>query len=354
MRDLYFLRRRRRTVWSFSFQVLAVLALLTLGWLLLVAVGSSYFVLVHMLYVPVLLAAFWFRRPGAIATGVVAGLVAGPLLPAGVAPPGYAADAWLYRLGFFVATGVVAGHLSSLLDDRYERLDSMYGSITRLYARTLQGFMRLLEFKDEETSAHCERVARNALTVGHALGFDQARLETLYWAGYLHDLGKLATPAHILLKPGSLTDAEYDIIQQHARIGAELLVGVSPAFREIAVGVRHHHERWDGRGYPDRLSQRDIPVFGRILSVVDVFEALTSTRPYRAAIPVEDARAIVEAEAGTQLDPDLATLFLELEADGKIHVEGRDGKRTGMEAPDSFDPQLLHGGQRPARQARPA
>jgi len=201
--------------------------------------------------------------------------------------------------------------------------------------------MRLLEYKDEETSAHCERVAHNALALGHALGFDAQRRETLYWAGYLHDLGKLATPAQILLKPGRLTDAEYAIIQQHAAIGSELLIGVSPAFEEIAVGIRHHHERWDGQGYPDRLSQRDIPVFGRILTVVDVFEAMTSDRPYRKAIPVEDARAILDAEAEAQLDPDLTRLFLALEAEGKIHVEGRDGKHTGMVAPDHFNPEAL-------------
>lgn len=342
------LKRRSRTAWSFSFQVVAVACLVVLGWLLLVAVGSSHFVLVHLMYAPILLAAFWFRRLGAVVTAVLAAVVAGPLLPAGVAPADYAGGAWLFRAGFFIVTGVIAGHLSALLDDRYERLRGMYGSITHLYARTLQGFMRLLEYKDEETSAHCERVARNALTLGHALGFDSGRLETLYWSGYLHDLGKLATPASILLKPGALTGAEYDIIKQHAAIGAELLVGVSPAFREIAVGVRHHHERWDGGGYPGGLFQRDIPAFGRILAVVDVFEAMTSERPYRKAIPVEDARVILDAAAGEQLDPELVALFLRLEADGAIHVEGRDGKHTGLEVPDTFNPEAwLAGAERP-------
>ncbi|HKI55876.1 MAG TPA: HD-GYP domain-containing protein [Trueperaceae bacterium] len=344
----YLVTRRQRTAWNFSFQLVVVAVLLVLGWLLLVAVGASHFVFVHAMYVPVLLAAFWFRRVGALLTAVVAAFVAGPLLPWQAAPAVYAHDAWLIRGAFFVATGALAGHLSTLLDERHARLRGAYASITHLYARTLHGFMRLLELKDEETSAHCERVARNALTVGHALGFDRRRLETLYWAGYLHDVGKLATPANILLKPSSLTEAEYDIIKQHAAIGAELLVGVSPAFEEIAVGVRHHHERWDGRGYPDGLSQRDIPVFGRILSVVDVFEAMTSARPYRKAIPVEDARAILDGEAGTQLDPELVPLFLRLEAEGTIHVEGRDGRRTGMEAPDRFDPEMLTVGRRGA------
>ncbi|HKI56910.1 MAG TPA: HD-GYP domain-containing protein [Trueperaceae bacterium] len=354
MKDSLLLRRRKRTVWTFSFQALVVAFLVLLCWLVLVWAGAAHFVLVHALYIPILLAAFWFRRAGALATAVVAAYVAGPLLPWDIAPAVYANNAWLIRAGFFLATGALSGHLSVVLDDRYDRLREVYGSVTHLYARTLQGFMRLLEYKDEETSAHCGRVARNALTVGHALGFERQRLETLYWSGYLHDLGKLATPASILLKPSSLTDAEYDVIKQHAAIGAELLVGVSPAFREIAVGVRHHHERWDGRGYPDGLSHRDIPVFGRILSVVDVFEAMTSDRPYRKALPIEEARAILADGAGKQLDPDLVGLFLELEADGKVHIEGRDGKHTGMEAPDTFDPEELlpKGGRRPAaRQA---
>jgi len=341
-----YLRRWNRTVWNFSFQVLAVALLLFLGWLLLVWVGAAHFVMVHALYIPILLAAFWFRRVGAVLTAVVAATVAGPLLPWQVSPAVYAHDAWLFRAGFFIGTGLLAGHLSTLLDARYQRLRDVYGDMTHLYARTLQGFMRLLEYKDEETSAHCERVARNALALGDALGFDAQRLETLYWAGYLHDLGKLATPAAILLKPGKLTEAEYAIIQQHAAIGSELLVGVSPAFREIAVGIRHHHERWDGQGYPDGMSQRDIPIFGRILSVVDVFEAMTSNRPYRKAIPVEDARTILDAEAGVQLDPDLTRLFLVLEVEGRMHVEGRDGKHTGLAAPDHFDPEVLVGRRR--------
>ena len=348
MRDIYLLRRRNRTVWNFSFQMVVVAVLLFLGWVLLVAVGAAHFVMVHALYVPILLAAFWFRRIGAVLTAFVAAYVAGPLLPWQVAPAVYAHNAWLFRAFFFVGTGWLAGHLSTLLDARFERLRDVYGGVTHLYARTLQGFMRLLEYKDEETSAHCARVARNALTLGQALGFDPQRLEALYWAGYLHDLGKLATPAQILLKPGSLTDAEYAIIQQHAAIGSELLIGVSEAFKEIAVGIRHHHERWDGQGYPDRRAQRDIPEFGRILAVVDVFEAMTSDRPYRKAIPVEDARMIVDAEAGTQLDPDLTRLFLALEAEGEIHVEGRDGKHTGMTVPDHFDPEVLVPGGREA------
>ena len=339
MRDLNLVRRRRRTLWSYTFQALVVLTLLALGWLLLVEVGSSDFVLVHLMYAPILLAAFWFRKAGAVLAGLLAALLAGPLLPRDVVPAEYANGTWLIRALFFVATGVLSGHLSHLLDARLTQLQDVYGRITHLYARTLRGFMRLLEYKDEETMAHCERVARNALTLGHALGLDSHRLETLYWAGYLHDLGKLATPASVLLKAGRLTDAEYDIIKQHAAVGADLLLGVSPAFREIAVGVRHHHERWDGGGYPDGLSQRDIPILGRILTVVDMFEAMTSDRPYRKGIPVEDARAIIEGEAGGQIDPDLAELFLRLEAEGRIHVEGRDGKHTGIAVPDHFNPE---------------
>lgn len=333
--------RRRRDFWGFTFQALVVAFGLALAWLVLAEGRSSYISLVDVMYVPVLLAAFWFRKSGAAITAVVAALVAGPLLPAGVVPGGSFGDVWVVRFVLFLVVGVMAGHLSAQLDRSGSQVDDVYAGVTHLYARTLRAFMRLLEFRDEETSAHCDRVARNALAVGHYLGLDRGRLETLYWAGYLHDLGKLATPAAILIKPGKLTELEYEIIKDHAAIGADVLVGVSAAFGEIAVGVRHHHERWDGRGYPDGLSGRDIPVFGRILAVVDMFEAMTSDRPYRKALPVEAAREIVERASGAQVDPEIAELFLRLEAAGKIHVEGRDGKHTGMEPPDEFQPEEL-------------
>src|SRR5690606_13984378 len=128
---------------------------------------------------------------------------------------------------------------------------------------------------------HCERVAQNAVSVGRVLGLPTNDLKALYWAGLLHDLGKIGVPEDILRKPGRLTGDEYTVMKRHARLGYEILMTVSSAFEELAEGVYTHHERFDGAGYPRGLKGEDIPIFGRILAVVDVFEAVTSERPYR-------------------------------------------------------------------------
>lgn len=300
-------------------------------WLLLVALGASHFVLVHAFYLPVLLAAFWLGPVAGGVAGVIAGFFAGPFLPEQLAPQGYTFGAWVYRLGFFVGFGVLSGSL-------IERIYLQSLGVRQLYARTLRGFVRALEYKDVETGEHCERVARNAVMLGRRLGLSQQDREALYWAGYLHDVGKIATPAHILAKPGSLTETEFEVVKQHTVRGYDLLSHVSPAFEGIAEGVRHHHERWDGTGYPDGLAREETSLFGRILGVVDVFEALTSDRPYRRALAEEEAAAMVREGAGTHFDPRIAEVFLASWEAGLLHVEGRDGRYTGMEPPEVFDP----------------
>ncbi len=311
-----------------------VAAALLACWLLLVAAGSERFVLVHAFYLPVTLAAFWLGGPGAVAVALLAGLATGPALPDGVRPAEYVASDWMLRTGFFTGFSVLAWILLG-------RIRAQARSMRGLYARTLRGFVRALEYKDVETSEHCERVARNAVLLGRRLDLSANQLEALYWAGFLHDLGKLATPAEILAKPGRLTGEEYDLVRRHSDLGADLLEGVSASFRSIAEGVRHHHERWDGMGYPDGLAGDEIPLFGRILGVVDVFEALTSDRPYRAALPVADAMAIVREGSGTQFDPDLTERFLTLVAADRVYLQDRSGKASIVEAPRSFNPDVL-------------
>ncbi|MEX2502829.1 MAG: HD-GYP domain-containing protein [Trueperaceae bacterium] len=312
---------------------LVVLALIA-SWLLLVTAGSELFVLVHAFYLPVTLAAFWLGGPSAVFVAIVAGVLTGPLLPVGVRPAEYAAVDWIVRTGFFVGFGVLAWILLG-------HIRAQARSMQSLYARTLRGFVRALEYKDVETSEHCERVARNAVLLGRRLDLSANRLEALYWAGFLHDVGKIATPAAILAKPGRLTGDEYDVVRRHAPLGADLLEGVSESFRSIAEGIRHHHERWDGMGYPDALSGVEIPVYGRILGVVDVFEALTSDRPYRAALPVAEAMAIVREGSGTQFDPDLTETFLALVAADRVYLQDRSGKASIVETPRTFNPDVL-------------
>lgn len=312
-------------------------------WLLLIAVGVEYFVLVHLFYLPVVLAAFWLGWPATFGVAVAAGLLAGPLLPQEVTPDTHTRWSWLFRLLFLVGFGGVLGVLVHELRALQRRhAADLYASVTRLYARTLQAFAQALEMKDEETGEHCGRVARNAVTLGRRLGLSPSRLDALYWAGYLHDVGKLATPSHVLSKPGKLTPEEFALVQRHTQLGSDLLRGVSPAFQEIAEGVKHHHERWDGEGYPEGLAGAEIPSFGRILAVVDVFEALTSHRPYRDALSGPEAAAIVRSGVGLHFDPEAAEAFLRAIAEDEVHVEARHGRRAQGKPPDAFDPEMLH------------
>lgn len=323
---------------------IAIIALhLALCTVLLLAAGRPYFTLVHWFYFPVLLAAHWFFTPGGLLAGIAAGVLASPHVIASAVPVDQSGHAWMYRSLFFVGIGVSAGYLRGVFVQRSNRLEATVKHLTRTYARTLRALVRLLEHHDEETGSHCERVARNARAVGRAMGFTELQLETLYWAGYMHDLGKLASPAKMLLKDGPLTPEEYEIMKQHAAIGADTIMTITPAFLDIADAVRSHHERWDGRGYPRGLADEEIPIFGRILAVVDAFEAMTSDRPYRKAMDPQQAIAILAKEAGLQFDADVVATFFELLEAGAIHIEALDGKHTGIDLPVEFSPEFLTG-----------
>ena len=167
-----------------------------------------------------------------------------------------------------------------------------------------------IEARDPYTAGHCQRLARYAMALGHALGVDAATLKALWLGGFLHDLGKVAVPDRVLLKPGRLDPDERSIIQLHPVAGAEMvesmrtLAGVRPI-------IRHHHERYDGSGYPDGLRGEAIPLGARIMAVVDVYDALHTSRPYKAAMSHEHAAAILlrETEAGVW-DPQIVTTFI--------------------------------------------
>lgn len=157
-----------------------------------------------------------------------------------------------------------------------------------------------------ETAVHSGRVGRLAAAVGAELGLATAELEILSWAGTLHDLGKMAVPCSILEKPDPLTAEEWVEVQRHPEVGAEIIYALSPELREMALAVRAHHERWDGAGYPDGLSEGAIPLYGRILALVDVYDAVTYPRVYRVGVftPAEALELLADG-AGTQFDPEL-------------------------------------------------
>jgi HD-GYP domain-containing protein (c-di-GMP phosphodiesterase class II) len=174
-----------------------------------------------------------------------------------------------------------------------------------------------LESRDPYLRGHSARVTLIAEGLARKLGWRGERLEALRLGGSLHDVGKIAVDASLLCKPGPLTEEELAEIRTHPIEGARLIEAV-PDFRAALPYVRHHHERWDGGGYPDGLGGEDIPVEARLLGVADAFDAMTSDRSYRPALSVEQALTELERCAGSQFDPELTELFVEGWRSGSI------------------------------------
>lgn len=169
-----------------------------------------------------------------------------------------------------------------------------------------------IESRDPYTGNHCERLARYAADLGHHIGLNGDSIIALKRGGYLHDLGKVSIPDEILKKGTRLTDEEWVIMKQHPVIG-ESICRPLRSFRSVLPIIRHHHEHWDGTGYPDQLSGNDIPLLARVLQVVDVYDALRTARPYKPALDHEDAKRTMIEEASKGLwDPDLVCEFFAL------------------------------------------
>ena len=195
----------------------------------------------------------------------------------------------------------VRNHLSLVRMD--ELLESRMQIIERLG--------RAAEYKDNETGLHVIRMSHYAQTLALALGWSASAAEDLLTAAPMHDIGKIGIPDHILLKPGALTPEEWDVMRTHPQIGADIIgehhSSILRLAREIALC---HHEKWDGTGYPRGLKGEDIPLSARIVTVADVFDALTTARPYKKAWTVEDAVAQLHKDKGKHFDPHLVELFV--------------------------------------------
>ncbi|WP_246350797.1 HD domain-containing phosphohydrolase [Deinobacterium chartae] len=181
-----------------------------------------------------------------------------------------------------------------------------------------------LELRDFETAGHTERVVERSVELGRAMGMSDDELEGVRQGAYLHDVGKLAVPDAILLKPGPLDSDEWRVMQTHTLVGGALMERVSTLMPSTGQMIRWHHERWDGSGYPDRLAGEDIPLCARIFSVVDVYDALTSARPYKRAWSHQEALNEIVAQAGRQFDPRVVEAFVALMA-GQEQGGGAEG-----------------------------
>ena len=184
-------------------------------------------------------------------------------------------------------------------------------ALNELYFSTIETLATAIDAKDQVTSGHTRRVQQSTLELALKLGVnDPDEIKAIEGGSLLHDLGKLVVPEHILNKPGSLSGNEFDEMKRHASIGADILAKVGFPYPVEPI-VRHHHENWDGSGYPDGLRGKDIPLGARILSVVDCFDALTSDRPYRRELSCDVALDIIRARRGSMYDPEVVDAFLE-------------------------------------------
>jgi len=181
--------------------------------------------------------------------------------------------------------------------------------INSMYIRSIQSLINALEAKDSYTRGHSQRVTRFSMAIGRELALSPARLEVLQRAAILHDLGKIGVRESVLNKPGKLTYEEFGEVARHPEVATQILSPI-PFFQNVLPAILHHHERFDGRGYPGRIGGTDIPLESRIMSVADTYDAMTTTRAYRPALSDEEAAAEIRRCSGTQFDPEVVSVFL--------------------------------------------
>lgn len=181
----------------------------------------------------------------------------------------------------------------------------------------VQSFITALEFHDDYTKGHSDLVAVYSMKIGEALKLDKKQLEDLYWAALMHDIGKIIIPIDVLNKTGRLTDSEFDLIKKHPKIGYEI-ISRSKTLKKISKYVLSHHERWDGKGYPNGLKGDEIPLLSPIISVADSWHAMTSERPYKNKLNKEEGIKELIKYKGTQFSPDIVDVFLKILKNYKI------------------------------------
>ena len=192
-----------------------------------------------------------------------------------------------------------------------EELSESNEKLEKAYLDMVQTLRYTVEAKDTYTRGHSDRVSEYSVLIGEKLGLPEDQIKTLRIGGLFHDIGKIGIPDSILLKPDKLSDDEYSQIKNHPSIGAHIL-GSAEIFKDIIPIVKHHHERYDGNGYPSRLKGEEIPYIARIAAVADTFDAMTSRRSYRGPIDIEHVKEEIKRCEGTQFDPQIAEVFLEI------------------------------------------
>ena len=190
----------------------------------------------------------------------------------------------------------------------------------KLGNQTLVAIAKTVDAKDVRTSKHSQRVSEYSALIAREYGFTEAEQDNIRNAALLHDIGKIGIPDSVLNKPGRLTDEEYAIMKTHVTRGAEILKDFT-IIDHVAEGARYHHERYDGKGYPDKLAGEQIPLYGRIISIADAFDAMTANRVYRKRQDFDYVMGELHKGRGTQFDPELLDIFLKLIDDKVIDID---------------------------------
>lgn len=198
--------------------------------------------------------------------------------------------------------------------NRTEQLNIAREELKNASLETVYRLSRAAEYKDEDTAVHIQRMSNYVATIAENIGLNKDKKEALLYSSPMHDIGKIGIPDRILLKPGKLNNKEWEIMKRHTLFGENILKGSKSSFIKLGRTIAlTHHEKWDGSGYPNGLKRDEIPIEGRIAALADVFDALTSKRPYKEAFTNEKAYSILKENRGSHFDPELVDVFFDLE-----------------------------------------
>ncbi len=211
--------------------------------------------------------------------------------------------------GSLFASAFIVGALSKQREVALKSRADINEELNRSYNETLHALVKALDTRDSETGGHSERVTQMALFIARQLKLDEKVIQEIQWGALLHDVGKIGIPDHILRKPGKLTEDEWIVMRTHPQVGYEMLQEIPFLAPSLDV-VLHHHERFDGTGYPSGLSGKTIPIAARIFAIADTYDAMTNDRPYRKAFYTEKALEEIQQCANSQFDPEIVNAFL--------------------------------------------
>lgn len=200
-------------------------------------------------------------------------------------------------------------HLEKLVEERTAKLQQAYRILKKAHLDSVKVLAEAIDAKDPYTRGHSDRVRRMSLKIAIQMGFAEDRLESLEYGALLHDIGKIGIKDEVLQKPGPLSPEEFHYIQEHPLIGVKIVQEID-FFKDKIPMIRHHHEHFDGSGYPDGLAGEAVPIEARIITVPDAFDAMTSLRPHRGIMPLQDVLAELEKAKGKQFDPNVLEIFL--------------------------------------------